>query len=113
MSGSVTVGAVAIALDAPLPTSGTIHALKTNNSDLWWSFTDPTVLIDYSELSPDEDLEFDDFMGKIYFRAASGTQSWTGPDLKNVLLAVKKTIYPGIQEPGKGLQRLKRSPQVV
>ena len=62
-----------------VPTWGTYHAPASNTAIIQWSTTDPTAATDYGEIPAGGDLDLRGFKGRIYFVAASGTQTLTKP----------------------------------
>lgn len=99
-----------IAVDCPVPEWGVIHALLANTYPLQWSYQDQTAATDYGELSPGEDLEYQNFKGKIFFLASQGTQSWTNPHRATTGPAVTKNRVRVL--PGTGVQNLAVKPGV-
>ena len=60
-------------------TWATYHSLISNTAIIQWSTTDQSCATEYGEIPVGENLDLEGFQGRIYFKAASGSQTLTKP----------------------------------
>lgn len=80
MAGTATTTAAdVIKASAEDPVSFAVHSLASNTVNIWVSQKDPSCALDYEELIPGATMFFEDFIGVLYIRSASGTATFTVP----------------------------------